>query len=511
MHRKKDGSDRHGRYRLMKNEDFLHLTTLYLEDAIDATDLDLLNRELAHSPDRVQQFNDLRLVTGLIKEHGCQIETATHAGLPTKDLMEFLNNDSFVAGSVQAPASQFRTSHLGLAVAGAVLATAASLFIFLPFPDTQSQRNNDSPAIARLAYASHAKWGIKERSQGDRFDKGKVHLETGLARLDFCNGATVTLQGPAEFEIVSPDRTVLSSGILTASVPDSAVGFKVLTPAMDVVDLGTAFGVSVGGDGETDVCVFEGEVEVSRTDSKNTPQLVREGSAVRSSPKAESIDSVAYATMRYENAWPVTSGVLQATGLMKFVSPGPGFVPGRIEDSNRILVFRECSRVILKSDLEVNVTEPGQYIRVRRWNRQSIGAGQVVGSYLLQLNPIGEFFRNENDGARVIGQITFNRPILGLIGGTTQLISTDELLGHPRGNYGNTRRGIEPARPDDQPDSGRDNVTLSNDRRTLSLDLSASSAVDQIRVIVLEQPQIATPSRINFNNTFRSETTLSDL
>jgi hypothetical protein len=495
----------------MKNEDFLHLTTLYLEDAIDATDLDLLNRELAHSPDRVQQFNDLRLVTGLIKEHGCQIETATHAGLPTKDLMEFLNNDSFVAGSVQAPASQFRTSHLGLAVAGAVLATAASLFIFLPFPDTQSQRNNDSPAIARLAYASHAKWGIKERSQGDRFDKGKVHLETGLARLDFCNGATVTLQGPAEFEIVSPDRTVLSSGILTASVPDSAVGFKVLTPAMDVVDLGTAFGVSVGGNGETDVCVFEGEVEVSRTDSKNTPQLVREGSAVRSSPKAESIDSVAYATMRYENAWPVTSGVLQATGLMKFVSPGPGFVPGRIEDSNRILVFRECSRVILKSDLEVNVTEPGQYIRVRRWNRQSIGAGQVVGSYLLQLNPIGEFFRNENDGARVIGQITFNRPILGLIGGTTQLISTDELLGHPRGNYGNTRRGIEPARPDDQPDSGRDNVTLSNDRRTLSLDLSASSAVDQIRVIVLEQPQIATPSRINFNNTFRSETTLSDL
>ena len=495
----------------MKNEDFLHLTTLYLEDAIDATDLDLLNRELAHSPDRVQQFNDLRLVTGLIKEHGCQIETATHAGLPTKDLMEFLNNDSFVAGSVQAPASQFRTSHLGLAVAGAVLATAASLFIFLPFPDTQSQRNNDSPAIARLAYASHAKWGIKERSQGDRFDKGKVHLETGLARLDFCNGATVTLQGPAEFEIVSPDRTVLSSGILTASVPDSAVGFKVLTPAMDVVDLGTAFGVSVGGNGETDVCVFEGEVEVSSTDSKNTPQLVREGSAVRSSPKAESIDSVAYATMRYENAWPVTSRVLQATGLMKFVSPGPGFVPGRIEDSNRILVFRECSRVILKSDLEVNVTEPGQYIRVRRWNRQSIGAGQVVGSYLLQLNPIGEFFRNENDGARVIGQITFNRPILGLLGGTTQLIRTDELLGHPRGNYGNTRRGIEPARPDDQPDSGRDNVTLSNDRRTLSLDLSASSAVDQIRVIVLEQPQIATPSRINFNNTFRSETTLSDL
>ena len=495
----------------MKHEEFLHLTTLYLEDAIDAADLELLNRELAHSPDRVQQFNDLRLVTGLIKEHGCPVESATRADLATNNLMGSLTRDSFVAGSAQTTTRQFRPSQLGLAVAGTVLATAASLFIFLPLPDTQTQRNNESPAIARLAYTSHAKWGIKERSQGDRFDEGKVHLETGLARLDFCNGATVTLQGPAEFEIVSPDRTVLTSGILTASVPDSAVGFKVLTPAMDVVDLGTAFGVSVGGDGETDVCVFEGEVEVSRTDSKNTPQLVREGSAVRSSPKAESIDSVAYATMRYEKAWPVTSGVLQATGLMQFVSPGPDFVPGRIEDSDRILVFRECSRVILKSDLEVDVTEPGQYVRVGRRNKQSIDAGQVIGSYLLQLNPIGEFFRNETDGARVIGQITFNRPILGLIGGTAQLISTDELLGHPRGNYGNTRRGIEPARPDDQPDSGRDNVTLSIDRRTLSLDLSASSAVDQIRVIVLEQPQIATTRQLDLNKDSRYEKTLSDL
>ena len=285
MYRKKNSIAGHGGIHLVNNEEFLRLTTLYLEDAINADDLELLNCELTNSTDRVQQFNDLRLVTGLIKEHGCPVESLSST------------NDSFVAGAVQTTASQFRPSHLGLAIAGVILATAASLFIFLPFPETQSQRNSDSPAIARLAYASHAKWGIKERSQGDRFDKGKVHLETGLARLDFCNGATITLQGPAEFEIVSSDRTVLTSGILTASVPDSAVGFQVLTPAMDVVDLGTAFGVSVGGDGETDVCVFEGEVEVSRTDSKNRPRLVREGSAVRSSPKAKSIDSVAYATI----------------------------------------------------------------------------------------------------------------------------------------------------------------------------------------------------------------------
>ena len=321
---------------------------------------------------------------------------------------------------------------------------------------------------------------------GEWLGKGRLNLEVGLARLDFSNGATVTLQGPAEFEILSANKTILKSGILTASMPESAIGFEVLTPAIDVVDLGTAFGVSVGADGETDVCVFEGKVEVSLSDGVDMPRLVREGNAVRSRPKADAINSVDYSIERYEDAWPVTSGVLQATGLMKFVSPGPDFVPGRYEDSDHILAFPERSRVLLKSDLEVNVTEPGQYIRVRRWGKRSIAAGQMVRSYLLQLNPIGEFTRGEVSGARVIGQITFDRPILGLIGGTTLLTSTDEQLGHPLGDYGDTRRGIEPTRPDDLPDSGRDNVTLSRDRRTLSLDLSASSAVDQIRVVVSE-------------------------
>jgi ferric-dicitrate binding protein FerR (iron transport regulator) len=383
-------------------------------------------------------------------------------------------------------ALHLRSSRRVIAITLAVLVTAASLLVVLNWPDTAPQRDNVVPAIATLAYTSHARWGSEERALGAGMGKGKLHLEVGLARLDFRNGATVTLQGPAEFEILSTDRTILSSGILTATIPESAVGFEVVTPAMDVVDLGTAFGVSVGADGETDVCVFEGEVEVSRSASEDVPQLVREGNAVRSKPEADSIDSVDYSTERYEDAWPVTSGVLQATGLMKFVSPGPTFAPGRYEDSEHILVFLERSHVVLKSEIDVDVTKPGQYVRVRRKQKQPIATGRAIRSYLLQLNPIGEFGRKEVDGARVIGQVTFDRPILGLIGGARLLSRTDEVLGHPLGNYGDPRRGIEPTRPGELPDSGRDSVILSGDRRTLSLDLSASSAVDQIRVVVSE-------------------------
>jgi hypothetical protein len=58
----------------MNDQEFMRFATLYLENAIDDKDLELLNRELSNSPDRVRQFNDLRLLTGLIHEHGQSVE-----------------------------------------------------------------------------------------------------------------------------------------------------------------------------------------------------------------------------------------------------------------------------------------------------------------------------------------------------------------------------------------------------------------------------------------------------
>ncbi|MBM79779.1 MAG: hypothetical protein CMJ78_04210 [Planctomycetaceae bacterium] len=380
-----------------------------------------------------------------------------------------------------------RRTRLGYVMLVAALATVASLAIVFLRP------SEPSAPIAKIAYQSNARWANQQRSQGGAIGTGVLQLDVGIARLDFANGATVTLQSPARFEILSTDRTRLSNGILTAHIPESAIGFKVLTPSLDVVDLGTAFGVTVGADGETDVCVFEGEVEVSLAgDSQaDSTQRVREGSAVRTRSEADEIEAVAYKTNRYEEAWPVTSGVLQATGLMKFVSPGPDFVPGRYEDSESIVVFPERSQVVLPKDVKVDVAKPGQYQKVRRREQPVLPAGQQVRSYLLQLNPVGSFTTAEADKSRVIGQVTFDQRILGLIVKTTKLIASDDLLGHPHGDYGNSLRGIEPMRPDDPPNLQRDLVILSENRRTLSLDLSAGSAVDQIRVVVSEETNVA--------------------
>ena len=174
---------------------------------------------------------------------------------------------------------------------------------------------------------------------------------------------------------------------------------------------------------------------------------------------------------------------------MKFVSPGPEFVPGKYEDDQHIVVFAERQGIKLDSEIPVDLTSPGLYQRIHRQNDQKIPAGTTVRSYLLQLDPLGKRERNSENKPRVTGQITFDKPVIGLIASTARLTNTDILLGHPDGQYKTRRRGIEPARKEDNLGIKRDAVILSDDRRTLSLDLSAGSAVDQIRVIVDETKQ----------------------
>ena len=71
-----------------------------------------------------------------------------------------------------------------------------------------------------------------------------------------------------------------------------------------------------------------------------------------------------------------------------------------------------------------------------------------------------------------MGQLTCDHPIIGLIGSTAKLDMTDQILGHPRGDYPKVQRGIEPTRSADLPDSGRDVVTLSQDRLSIRFVLS---------------------------------------
>lgn len=120
-------------------------------------------------------------------------------------------------------------------------------------------------AYALLSDAADAEWadGL-ELEQGAAIAAGPLRLVAGSAQLRFASGAFVTLSGPAEIEVLDGNSLFLRSGRIIPYVPKSARGFTVVSPTGEVIDLGTEFAVSVDADGQTDVHVIAGDVQLAR-------------------------------------------------------------------------------------------------------------------------------------------------------------------------------------------------------------------------------------------------------
>jgi hypothetical protein len=182
-----------------------------------------------------------------------------------------------------------------LLVGGAVglLAMAACLLLALwlrPRPESANptrdpdERMDDSVAV--LLQAPGAEWdktGLPARV-GAPLPAGVLRLKSGLAHLQFYCGATVILEGPAEFQLISRTKAYCASGKLRVTVPAQAQGFTIGSPKLNVVDRGTEFGLQVGAGGKTEVHVFQGKVELHENSSQPKPKAHQElttGQAVR--------------------------------------------------------------------------------------------------------------------------------------------------------------------------------------------------------------------------------------
>jgi hypothetical protein len=98
-----------------------------------------------------------------------------------------------------------------------------------------------------------------------------VELTVGQVQLTFADGAQVMLVGPCKFIPESSHRGRLELGRLVAQVPARAIGFTVVTPTAEIVDLGTEFGVETDESGATEVQVFKGKVELRQEIAGNDP------------------------------------------------------------------------------------------------------------------------------------------------------------------------------------------------------------------------------------------------
>ena len=251
------------------------LIEAWCDDCLSDEQTELLNRLLRESDEARRRFADESRLHGLL--HCAVAEEAVQrvAAAPT---------DS------EDPAAQSRRMWSGVAIAlcglaaGVVIAVvgwerAGSL--------ATATKPDPSIRVAEVRYAEDADFVVPARSPdhtigvGSRLGPGVYQLKRGFVELDFYGGAVVALQAPAEIELRSQREARLLNGRLTVEAGDSERSFLLHTPAGEVVDIGTRYGVFVDASGFTETHVFEGLVDIRQKKPRESVHRLEADSAVR--------------------------------------------------------------------------------------------------------------------------------------------------------------------------------------------------------------------------------------
>jgi len=167
------------------------------------------------------------------------------------------------------------------AAASAVLAASILIGLFALLLNTTT----NTTAVGTFAIIDQAI--VSAESTAVASDKnivpGTLVIESGQLAIEFVNGVEMKVNGPATLSIESDMLVHLVRGQATADVPRWARGFTIATPDIEIVDLGTRFGVAKLEDVKTDVVVFEGEVDIKSLEpaEKKFARRLTQGEAAR--------------------------------------------------------------------------------------------------------------------------------------------------------------------------------------------------------------------------------------
>ncbi len=163
--------------------------------------------------------------------------------------------------------------------------------------------------VAVLAQAENCKWAGSELPtvENAQLGRGRLALVEGIATLRFESGATVTMEAPTTLDILDKMHCRLIEGTVTAEVPEPAHGFTFDTPDIQVVDLGTKFGVTTASTGNSQVRVFEGEVKIGGLEGSGDGEFkhLTEGKGIHvgSSVPAPGQETTRDTVLREEGGW----------------------------------------------------------------------------------------------------------------------------------------------------------------------------------------------------------------
>ena len=191
-----------------------------------------------------------------------------------------INGDEQCINLPPSPGRSATTRRVGqvLALAACLILVATGVWSWWVRPPA-GKTGPTSTAVAMLTRVVDAHWSPATAPVrvGSALAPGWLRLQSGLAQVVFYSGARVVIEGPAELQLVSPTEAVCPTGRILVEVPQPARGFRLKTDHVNVVDLGTAFGVDTTH-GRTEVHVFKGRVEL--VPGSRAKQTLGEGHAV---------------------------------------------------------------------------------------------------------------------------------------------------------------------------------------------------------------------------------------
>lgn len=307
---------------------FDELIGLLLDDVIDAAQLDELVAIVTADPHQLERLRDHLILSDYLSQYedGLRAEERFLAALEAR-AHALGSEDEFVhkvlasvrghaargAGSGKVGPSRTHQAgpRRGIRASAWVLAAVVLLLLTgtlvhraidsdasAPAPSIAADgaiapEDDDDPGVAVLTRVVGLRGGLADRRVGSTVPPGTLDWTAGVVQLEFYCGATVVVEGPASIDVLDESRVMCRSGRLWAHVPAPAKGFTVLAPNVELVDRGTQFGMEVNENGGTEVHVFDGKVDLYKSQSNrdvNTLREVTAGSAMHVAHDGESAE-----------------------------------------------------------------------------------------------------------------------------------------------------------------------------------------------------------------------------
>jgi hypothetical protein len=388
------------------------------------------------------------------------------------------------------PKASTNTAFRMLLVAGVTAAAVVSYFIVHREPKSAPALNNDvSVEFAKLTYSEGAVWehaDSTEVSLGGYLQRDRAYcLTAGLARLEMAGGGTVTFAAPSCFRGIGPGEIELLSGKIAARLPSLESDLSVRIGRSTVRDQGRAFGVTAQPDGSFDVSVFDGSVAVQREglDGIDHEQQVTEGKSLTTISDHSKDTDVPFNAAQYQDIWPLTIGINDASSIVEFTLPGPQQPLTELANSKKLLLIPEQHHKRIQRAINLRAVHPGKDWPGNEPTTLSFKPGQVVSSYLLVYVPSSTEALPSHS---ISGSITFERRILGAVIQDVPLKQSDKVFGIKDIDYDSlTWRRLE-ATQTGEGNVPADSLHISPDGKQLYFNLHVSTGQDSIRVLIDE-------------------------